>query len=471
MLTQINTNMMALDAQRNLNINSTKLAQDVARLSSGLRINSAADDPSGLVLSQTLGAQASGLGVVQQNITQGVNLVKTAEGALTEVNSLLQQINDLALSASQDSTNTADSRAALQQQLNSAVSTIDNISANTKYAGINLLNGDAGTKVTINDANTLSAAYLPGTTLTAGNKNLVITQQGAKAAVTGSVTYANTTDTLAGTDTATVAIAGTVIGTFTGGTTTVQQFMDAVNAKSGVTGVRATFDGTTATPNGVTLQALNYGTQNNFTWQTSDTGMFDATASGTATGQDARAHFTGSAETFTSTSGLKLASTTNGSSDYITLTDAANTTGGTFNNVVNIQQNVASFQIGLTGSEQATIAINDTSSTALGINNIDLSSAASAQTSLANINGAINTVSDLRGRLGAFQSNQLASQGSSAAVAQENLTASQSAIQDTDYGAQMARYATDQILTQSATAFLAQSNQMPQYMLQLIRNA
>jgi flagellin len=471
MLTRINTNIMALDAQRNLANNTTKIAQSMARLSSGLRINTAADDPSGLVLSQTLGAQASGLGVVQQNITQGVNLVKTAEGALTEVNSLLQQINDLALAASQDSTNTADSRAALQQQVNSAVATIDGIAANTKYAGVNLLNGSVGDKITINDANTLSAAYLPGTTMTAGAKSLVITQQGVKASATGSVTYTATTDTLATTDTATLAINGTVIGTFTGGTTTVQQAMDAVNAKSATTGVRATFDGTVATPDGIKLQALDYGTQNNFTWQTSDTGMFDATASGTGTGTDATAHFTGSAETFTAHSGLKLASTTNGSSDYITLTDAANSTGGTINGVMTVAHNQASFQVGLSAAEQANISIANMSSTALNINNLDLSSAGAAQTALTTINSAINTVSDLRGRLGAFQSNELESQGRSAAVSSENLAASQSAIQDTDFGAEMAKYATSQILVQSATAFLAQANQMPQYVLQLIRNA
>ncbi len=132
-LTRINQNTMAMNAQRNLDINTQRVAQSMERLSSGLRINRASDDPAGLVLSESLRADVSGLDVVQQNVTEGVNLIKTAEAALSEVNYLLRQMKDLALDAASDSNNTADTRAALQSQVESAITTINAIAANTKY--------------------------------------------------------------------------------------------------------------------------------------------------------------------------------------------------------------------------------------------------------------------------------------------------------------------------------------------------
>ena len=123
-LTRIQQNISAMNAQRNLALNSTRIGESIEKLSSGLRINRGADDPSGLVLSELLRAQVSGLDVAQQNAEQGVNLIKTAEGALNEVNALLRQMRDLAVNAASDSNNNDDSRAALQAQVNSAVNTI-----------------------------------------------------------------------------------------------------------------------------------------------------------------------------------------------------------------------------------------------------------------------------------------------------------------------------------------------------------
>ena len=138
-LTRINQNISSLNAQRNLELNASRIGRSIERLSSGLRINSGADDPAGLVISELLRSQVSGLDVAGQNASQGVNLIKTAEGALNEVSGLLRQMRDLAVDASSDSNKNDAARAALQSQVTSAMTTIDTIATNTKYAGRSLL--------------------------------------------------------------------------------------------------------------------------------------------------------------------------------------------------------------------------------------------------------------------------------------------------------------------------------------------
>ena len=134
-LTRINQNISSLNAQRNLERNSNRIGQSIERLSSGLRINRGGDDPAGLVISELLRAQVSGLDVAQQNASQGVNLIKTAEGALDEISGLLRQMRELAVDAASDSNKNADARAALQSQVESALTTIDQIARTRMYAG------------------------------------------------------------------------------------------------------------------------------------------------------------------------------------------------------------------------------------------------------------------------------------------------------------------------------------------------
>ena len=138
-LTSINQNIASLNAQRNLALNSTRLQSSIERLSSGLRINRGADDPSGLIVSEMLRAQVSSLDVAQKNALEGVNLIKTAEGALNETNSLLRQMRDLAVAAASESNNTDAGRVALQQRLTSALTTLDAIANTTTYGGRKLL--------------------------------------------------------------------------------------------------------------------------------------------------------------------------------------------------------------------------------------------------------------------------------------------------------------------------------------------
>jgi len=240
-LTRINQNTMAMNAQRNLDINTQRVAQSMERLSSGLRINRASDDPAGLVLSESLRADVSGLDVVQQNVTEGVNLIKTAEAALSEVNYLLRQMKDLALDAASDSNNTADTRAALQSQVESAITTINAIAANTKYGGVKLLDGSAGTSADLIDTTNISSMQLTSSA-GAGYADVQVTQVAnkAQADLSEATDYSAAGDTLV--TSGTITINGVTIGTYASGVDTVQDVIDDINAASSQTGVTARFD-------------------------------------------------------------------------------------------------------------------------------------------------------------------------------------------------------------------------------------
>ncbi|WP_217990907.1 flagellin [Curtobacterium sp. 'Ferrero'] len=139
----INTNLSALNTYRNLNSTQNDLSKSLEKLSSGLRINRAADDAAGLSISEGLKSQVGGLTVAARNAQDGISVVQTAEGGLTETHAILQRVRDLAVQAGNDSNN-ADSRTAIQTEVTQLSAELGRISQSTNFNGINLLDGTAG---------------------------------------------------------------------------------------------------------------------------------------------------------------------------------------------------------------------------------------------------------------------------------------------------------------------------------------
>src|SRR5690606_1441684 len=137
---QINTNVSALNAYRNLSSTQNDLSKSLEKLSSGLRINRAADDAAGLAISEGLRSQVNGLNVAARNAQDGISVIQTAEGALTEVHSILQRVRDLAVQAGNDSNN-KESRAAITKEAGQLSSELMRIAESTNFNGINLLDG------------------------------------------------------------------------------------------------------------------------------------------------------------------------------------------------------------------------------------------------------------------------------------------------------------------------------------------
>src|SRR6056297_942125 len=136
----INTNVMSLNAQRNLNSSQGALAKSMQRLSSGLRINSAKDDAAGLAISDRMTAQVRGLNQAARNANDGISLAQTAEGALQESTNILQRMREIAVQSAND-TNSASDRASLNDELTQLQQELDRIAQTTEFNGTNLLDG------------------------------------------------------------------------------------------------------------------------------------------------------------------------------------------------------------------------------------------------------------------------------------------------------------------------------------------
>jgi flagellin len=234
----VNTNIMSLNAQRNLNSSQNALATSVQRLSSGMRINSAKDDAAGLAISERMTSQVRGLNQAVRNANDGISLAQTAEGALAEVSNNLQRIRELAVQSA-NATNSASDRAALDAEAQQLVSEIERVANQTAFNGTSLLDGSFA-----------NAAFQVG-----ANVNETITVTGivdSNVASLGSVVKAQVTGAAATAFTAVTAGDLTINGTSVGGiaaaasaTERASQVRDAINSVADTTGVYATNDTTT----------------------------------------------------------------------------------------------------------------------------------------------------------------------------------------------------------------------------------
>ena len=159
---RINTNTDALQALTNLNNVGSQLSASINRLSTGLKINSAADDPAGFVIAQGFQAQLSGITQALSNNQDAINYTKTAEGALGEVNSLLNDARTLAVASANTATLDSNAIQANQQQLNSIIASIDRIAANTTFGTKHVLDGSAGVQATNSNGTNFSSLQFTG---------------------------------------------------------------------------------------------------------------------------------------------------------------------------------------------------------------------------------------------------------------------------------------------------------------------
>jgi flagellin len=205
---RINTNLDALNAQRNLSTTGLAYSKSVAKLSSGMRINSAADDAAGLTISEKLRAQTAGLGQASRNAQDGISLIQTGEGALNETASILQRMRELTVQSGNDTLQTSD-RGAIKSEMDQLSSEISRISGTTQFNGITLLNGSLSAKGTVSAFNNVAATNLTGFTASANNVSAPVA---ASAAVRTGTAAAAATVTTGGT----IAINGVTVNIASG---------------------------------------------------------------------------------------------------------------------------------------------------------------------------------------------------------------------------------------------------------------
>jgi flagellin len=237
----INTNMMSLNAQRNLTTSGTSLATSIQRLSSGLRINSAKDDAAGLAISQRMTSQIRGMDQAARNANDGISLAQTAEGALGEVGNNLQRIRELAVQSA-NATNSDGDRAALQKEVAELKSEIDRVANQTSFNGRKLIDGsnasftfqvgaNAGEVISVNSAVDARIGSLGGTVTSASAQSSAVTGLGTGIVAAGSLT-------INGTDIGALSAVGTA-------SQRASQVVNAINNVSVQTGVNASLNATT----------------------------------------------------------------------------------------------------------------------------------------------------------------------------------------------------------------------------------
>jgi flagellin len=474
MSTVINTNVSSLIAQRSLSKANTGLSTSLQRLSTGLKINTGADDPAGLIASQNLQAEQTGINQAIDNANRANNVIGTAEGGLNEVSNLLNQVEGLVnQSANTGGLSTAEI-SANQLQVDSILSTINRIAGSTSFDGTQLLNGNLSyttSSVATSAFTTLdvNSATLPN------NVTKAVVVQVTNSAV-GDLTY-----TAVGTS----AIAGSSVTLQIAGNNGTQQLTFAASSSlseiaTAINGITAE-TGVVASASGLTLdfKASNYGSSQ-YVSVSSVTAPFAVTGghSGKAYGTDASVKVNGAAAQASGTN----VSYRDGNLDINFQLSTGLNAGQT--KTFGITGGGAQFSLGAKVNAQglASIGIQDVSTGGLGDNNIGfLSSLASGganslqSSNLAQaqkiVDEAITQVSTLRGRLGAFQKFTLASTINNLGVASENAAAAQSAITDTNFAQETANLTRSQILQQSATTVLSQANSQPQNALTLLKNA
>ncbi len=482
---RINTNVQAMGALRNLTGTVNMLGNSMTKLSTGLRINSAADDPAGLIISEGMRSQLKGLDQAIRNSQDAVNMAKTAEGALDEVQRLLRDMRAITVHSANAAVVDSSQLQANQSQIRSLVQSIDRIAGSTAWGTKKLLDGTTGVTSSITNADLAASLYVGSTfggyTVQSGNVTLAQTTAATSANInTGTIYTAATT---------TIATAGTFVlngyAFKSDGTETVQSMVNKVNALSSQTGVVAS---TYVNGAGVSVRLTQTTPGAQFGINLNDPdGILHTTASTNVSGvngvYNVTATTTNGATTVAFTggrgpgdSGLKLTDT-NGNILLLTAAGNQNWPGGT-QTVGTITSGAVQFQIGANANQSTTFAMPTTWAANLGtgavagqsIATMDVTSTSGANNAMAIVDAAITQLAAMRGSLGSFQSNFLESTVRSLGVAQENLTAAESQIRDADMATEMTRYTQLQILQQSGISMLAQANQAPQSILSLLQS-
>ena len=368
---RINYNVSAMLSNNALSTNDDLLSKSLERLSSGLKINHAKDNPAGLAMSKRMNAQIEGLSVANQNASDGVSIIEIADGAMTEISEMLQRINELSVKAS-NGTMTEDDRATIQEEVAQLKEEITRISDTTEFNGQKLLNGEFDLK-----------GYTD-------NEDIKVNYYSMDVPVK-------------------------------------EYTIDSLALKKDADG-NFEIDGDIKFGDGFKeVEPLKTEIKDNL-----------LTITGT-NGFEMRLDVSGASET--PYSDLKIDAT-----------------------------GIGAMRLQIGANEKQVLEVNIPAVTLqnMGIEDIDVSTAEGAKDTIGRVSGAIKYVSSVRGRLGAFQ-NRLESTVNSLDVTSENMTAAYSRIMDVDMAEEMTSYTTYQILAQAGTSMLAQANERPSQVLQLLQ--
>lgn len=410
---KINYNVSAIIANNSLKVNDNRLTDSLGKLSSGYKINSAKDNAAGLAISRRMNAQIKGLKAAQQDAKDGISVVEIADGALSEVHDILQRMNELAVKSA-NGTMVDDDRAYIQQEVVSLAEEIDRIGGSTEYNGQQLFTGKFDLKGYTDDVRLKVDNY--SDSMTAGEYTFDLDK----------VKYKINDDGLAE--------------------------VSEVNGDS----------------NNIVKVKTPFGVEEEYK----------------VTGDNYHLKFTGKngdeflLDVATFNKGITIPTTPG---DTFEITPSSDTSDPTINKTKKLNltgYGAMTFQVGANEGQTIDIRFRKLSMETLGFKNQDsdpsknmclnLGTARGAERGITQISSAIKDLSDMRSKLGAYQ-NRLEHTSTNLETSDENMTSAYSRIMDTDMAEEMTEYSNLQIVTQASTAILAQANERPSQMLQLLQ--
>ena len=488
----INTNISALSAQASLRRTSIDSSTSMERLSTGIRINSAKDDAAGLAISTRMTANIRGMAAAIRNSNDGISLTQTAEGSLSAIQNNLQRIRELAVQSA-NSGNSQSDRNSMNLEAQQMITEIDRVAANSAFNGSKLLDGtfkdnqfqvgsgnDTTDRISISIGNAKASALgvVGATTGTSTVESQVVTTGALLAGDLAINSYAisgSSSDGVSYAEASASAIAK----------------VNAINASSSLTGVSATALANTKTSDAIT--GTGAVTAGDLLINGVDIGALTATSSAAnrsaqlvaainaktaQTGVSAKVNgITAAKVDLTADDGRNITTTLSANGVAVGLTgfDSAAQVETTFAKM-KLTSSTGAATIGLAGPGVGKAGLTASASTAMTastvtgqtVSSVDLSSQANSQKALSILDAAIDTVTNSRANLGAYQ-NRFEAAISNLETTSTNLQASRSRILDTDYAKETTMLAKSQIVQQAATAMLAQANQSSQSVLALLK--
>jgi flagellin len=467
----INTNVAALNAQRNLGKTQGNLQLAIERLSTGFRINSAADDAAGLAITDRMTAQIKGLDQAVRNANDGVSTLQTADSSLQSVTDLLQRARELSVQSANDSNSSSD-RQSLQSEVGSIVAELDRLANTVSFNGKKLLDG------TFAAAQFQVGAY--------ANQTIAVSIGSVQTKDTGATIIqgnAVSNTALNGSVAQQLLLNGVAIGISSA--TTIEGVVVAINNNSFSTGVSALKNSQTTFTDTAGTYAVAAGSSSTLTLNGVNiiltTGNSDAISSFVATvnqyrdqtGVAVSTSATGVVYTRASGGDIALSEATSAGSSTTVVGDVyASSSSRTFNAGITLSVAlggtiVVSTSANEIGAGFATTGGGALASTNKQVSTLNIGTASGANDAIQTLDFALTQIGKLRGSIGAVQ-NRFTSTIGSLQVASENISAARSRIKDADIAHETAELTRNQILTQAGVSVLAQANQLPQSALALL---
>ena len=476
---KVNHNMSAVITNAQLLRTENSLADSMERLSSGLKINHAKDDPAGMAISNKMQAQIDGLGKASENASNGISVLQIADSALGEITSMLQRMRELSVQAATE-TNQLEDREAIQKEIDSLVSEVDRISRDTEYNTKKLLDGTSDTRVYADGTSRMAVSDSVGT----GNYKITVNEPAKQSALP--------TTTTAGTiPEGTVTINGNEVEISAGENAAsvfeklrfgaekadvnlmvidpaATQDYDTYPTSGGYEMLDKTFDF------GDTLAFVSnqYGTSSEIQISCSNNALasflgLDAATQTVGTDADVKADLTSSfdAQTTVIMDGNKVKITDVAGFEMDFVLDAGK------KGDVNIEVTdigTMTLQIGANEHQTMQVRIPEISSKTLYLDEVDVTKVDGGDRAIARLDEAIKTTTSVRSAVGAYQ-NRLEYAVSSLDASEEDMTNAISRISDVDMAKEMTEYTKYTVLQQAGTSVLAQANDIPQSVLQLLQ--